>query len=331
MKVLKNKKTMLSLFLGVLMTVSVVGAGTFAWFTGSATVSTTSQISTSRVAVGGTLQLDGYSFFPIENEFNVNYFAMARMEEISVMNADQISKNAEFAGYLIGAGVWADLMKYDRFDEIINSDGTLNKTLDATALHLIKMVPWNGITNEVWGITPGSILTATASFSVRHSPGGNSDIPVYFRVKAADFEFSGDASNVTYLQAATAVVRGTALNPINNEIAYGTTVAIDAKLEKSGDYYYLNVPLSPHYGWAIDIVDILYLDGNNTQEDIPSTLTLSYADVEAEVIQATNNAIFFADGWRELALEGFFYDIADPVVAGLTTYYPLGTLPSLLP
>jgi hypothetical protein len=71
-----------------------------------------------------------------------------------------------------------------------------------------------------------------------------------------------------------------------------------------GDWLYCNVPLSPYYSWNVATKHDIYLYGEQNGEELENC-KLSFSNdssgIDIEVIQATNNAVYFADGWKTKA------------------------------
>ena len=112
----------------------------------------------------------------------------------------------------------------------------------------------------------------------------DSSIPVYFRMKAP--QANNNLINVAYF--------------INNN-----------DMQENGGYWYRLEPLNR--GEEIEVEVIIYIpmraniDENDNFIIIP--FNAIYADViikHIEIIQASNNAVYFADGWKEVAEQGLF-------------------------
>ena len=141
---------------------------------------------------------------------------------------------------------------------------------------------WNGGQAEQWfieksntkpsEITPGDLIIKTYQFT------NNSDIPIYLRM-ASPVNLSGIP--VTYF------------------------MDFDGKdVHEAHSYWYWADPLDQNE--TVEVKMLIYIPvGLNT------SITIPYGDIKvrlesADIIQATNNAVYWCDGWKDLAEAGFF-------------------------
>jgi hypothetical protein len=144
--------------------------------------------------------------------------------------------------------------------------------------------------NQPIKVTPGTLLETKVPFNVTTT----SDAPVYFRVKAADIKLVNAALN-------------TALATYDNysvsmTVPAGGTAAV---FKKVGDYYYCNLPIwgteSKNHN-PIDLVIYQYIIGSRNGNGAQNVLFDYGSSIEAEIIQATNNAVYLmgpGSGWFE--------------------------------
>jgi predicted ribosomally synthesized peptide with SipW-like signal peptide len=151
-KLMKNKRLFVTVLAAVLMLTAVVGAGTFAWFTSTATVSGDGIIQTAVIKVEAeTVSLIAYDF-PATNAGN---FAQGMLENNPTypQSPDDTVLIGRFAAAFLNKGIF------------------IPNFLSPAGVQPIK-------------VTPGTLLETKIPFIVN----AGSNAPVYFRVKAADLK-----------------------------------------------------------------------------------------------------------------------------------------------
>ena len=338
-----NKKMLLSIVTGALITVAIIGAGTFAWFTGSATAQLDGEFTTAFIhVVAENLTLNVYDFYPGDaplhqtverqrslegnfdlwwagrNDTTLNLFSglpynvfrhrtfwsympphfggtNAQFPEVNIFNVDQLPVN--FAGGAHG----------------VNRVNVIRNPWDS------RLVGGNIVVdsaNERTNVTPSSIIEATFGFNINtpYAPHGGlvTTIPVYFRVPAILFESNITAPGVelAYIQTAVATISG-GLN------ADQTDFRIRMPMAQVGEWFYSPVPLSALLGWQVDISYFVYISGAQNSNPALQNATFQFTnprtdDIVVEIIQATNNAVFMVDGWREAAMLETIDSIVSP-------------------
>jgi len=269
-KVLKNKKTLLSLLAGVLVVTVIIGAGTYAWLTNSATAT------------------------PADANFYV-----ARIN----VGASQIQQ----ASYDFGSG---DALNVQRLLQARDAEGW-----EALAWHRANTSTFDFMKNALgaWGdvimVTPGTL--AEAEFEITLNPPGNyTNVPVYFRVSAAQLvDITGTETMDVFGGNMTAVLPS----------------GIEVQFKQVGDWFYCNTPLANHEDTnrTADIRMQFYIMGGSPMP--PAAARFSTDSVAVDFIQANNNAVSFAPEWSHTELAGFFIDYRD--IPGMENVYPNAVRP----
>ncbi|MCL1974906.1 MAG: hypothetical protein FWG61_01930 [Firmicutes bacterium] len=338
-KLLRNKRMFLTLVAGVLVFVAVLSAGTFAWFTGKDAVKLEGTVTTAAVAVNAQdMEIVSYDFYPgvamsIANQANLeaiygtadhqalyeNYMInLYGGADPAYLHETDPTMPYPICGWNLNAAkgtFWEDFLTgvYD-YDEV-------PVTPPPFLLRLIKnALSYDTASKDITGVTPGSLIVGDYSFDVL-----DSNIPVYFRVQAADL-VTVDANDqpvaVAYEQMVRTVITGTLIDE-NAFIAASKpfvepvpkkTPPFEATLKLGADgYYYCSLPLSPYYAWNVQVKHDIYLYGGANGNDVQNTKlyfanTTGDDELEVEVIQASNNAVYFADEWKDVAgLPGEFF------------------------
>ena len=133
---------------------------------------------------------------------------------------------------------------------------------------------WNAVQSNFTDITASGVIGRGCVVIQSYTFENASNIPVYFRIYKA------------VLTAAPSVIFGMVFDP-NPYLAV-----------ESGDYCYYLEPLMPppdpfSSGDSVTVEFFICIPQN--------TPSFSLADWHAESIQATNNAVYFADGWRDVS------------------------------
>jgi len=330
-KLLRNKKMFLTLIAGLFVFVAVLGAGTFAWFTGKATTDLDGTITAALVGVTAEEFMYGVFDFHGNSLFGGAY--QAAIEALwGTADADTVFTDLiRGAGYAKETGLVLTMVKEGiKFDD--PTDVNYKKLF---AIGLI----FNAFTKEVAtpggksvpvvNLTPGSLIVTKFSFSVKD----DATIPVYFRVQAAEkVAWKGnDAipySDIPTQDVMVATLIGTPTDPAavvaatlaNYTVADQGVVSVVAELlgvdhdgDGNVDWYYCNLPLSPLYAWQVDLTDITYLYGrddayvNIDPNDLQGAVIGFVNAIDGsntavvEVIQGTNNAVNLAPEWADAA------------------------------
>ena len=321
MRNLKNKKLLAPVIAGVLATMMIIGIGTYAWFTASTTSNIDGQYWAAKVGIEEKAsEYNAYDFYPgAAFEYTRQFQGLIE----NWANApDPWTKAAEFDlrfrslydGF-VGNPLKTVLTAMDvppatpKVNEVILIQNPFNKTIH------------NNVFTNVYNITPGSILEAKYSFNTL----GLATIPVYFRISetalvdantglATDFEHG-----TTYL----ASLIGTKADASKVVELFGSLI------EGADGYYYCPVPLSPEYGWEIEVINLAYIFGAANSDPALHGQFVKFAGVggpvTAELIQATNNAVYMADGWKAVAADLVPYveaDLYNVYIANWTGNYP---------
>jgi len=342
-KLLRNKRMFLTLIAGLFVFVAVLGAGTFAWFTGKDTVKLDGSITAATVGVE-TKDLF-YGVFDIHNNSLFGFQVQSVLEANYALAADV--RNAEFIEML----KFSEWMKTTHLLLTFLKDGvdtvtdplteevySVREKMFAMGLIFNAFTKKDGVT-PVTDATPGSLIVTQISFSVKEK----SSIPVYFRtqlvVKEAIDRF-GEPIELKLEEALWAKLIGVPIDgkdvadPVADNIGLLKDLGIievNAVLKEVDGWYYCNLPLSPLYAWEVDLTDIAYLygeaNGNEAQGAVITFVNNEGDDeVAVEVIQGTNNAVNMADGWADAAefdsldAGSWFYPYTTDVFAMYQTY-----------
>ena len=302
MRNLKNKKLLAPVIAGVLATMMIIGIGTFAWFTAKTTVDIDGEFYSATVAIDDTAaEFNAYDFYP----GTLSPGTRAFQNILESMATDNTRRTFEFPGRLtslysgwvgdplrnIITALDVPLAAAPAAHEVILIQNPFNKQIDNS----------NGGYQTVYNITPGTILEAKYSFTIDN---GASSVPVYFRISKTELIdiATGAGTSFDYEANYMASITGTN-NPANPVVSmFGT-------LLDSGDGFYVcPVPLYHGYGWEVEVVNTAYIFGETNNDDGTAGLqgqTVKFSgigpDVTVELIQATNNAAFYADGWKNVA------------------------------
>ena len=321
-KLRTNKKMLVSLLAGVVVTLAVLTAATYAWFTASDTAVGDGQFWTATVAVEAeNAEFNGYDFYPGADFLHtrdfqsiLESFATDPWQEAAMFG---IRIRSLYDGWL-GDPLRVALTALD-----------VPTTILPNAVYLIQN-PFNRtIQNsgtaseftEVYNVTPGSLLEAKYAFE------SNSAIPVYFRIDAADLKGVGfDIDDLRYVSTSLVSIIGTQAD--DDEI-----VELFGELIREGDYYYCPIPLSPEYGWRAEVCYVTYIYGAANSDAGLQGEMIKFGDgsgISVELIQATNNAVYFADGWLDVADQLIAYVDAD-LYAQYIANWTAGGYPELQP
>jgi uncharacterized repeat protein (TIGR02543 family) len=161
---------------------------------------------------------------------------------------------------------------------------------------------------DITTVTPGSLITGEYSISVK-----GESTPVYFRVQSVKFVAP---TNLKFGQVIRAILTATSANSTGLAAASNPTLYSEliVYLKQVDGWWYCNLPLKPGYDWEVQIKHDIYIysenNGNETQD-----IELKFANamdgsnsISAEIIQATNNAVYLADGWKDAAGDINSYD-----------------------
>ena len=376
-KLLRNKRMFLTLIAGMLVFIAVLGAGTFAWFTGQDYVTVQTEIKTATVAVDAdeALTVQVLSWHP-STMMGLNYHTLIEDTYDTPTQHDEFVK-LMFDLYCFGDPAFIhstsalnpypvcgwDLEAYSNY---VRASGSplydpaypglvyVADRIDEVPAPYI-MPPWindpypvvfikNALTtnsqlanNEIANVTPGDLIVASYGFNVKEDGNGDplSSIPVYFRLQAPKLTVVDDQGNpVTVTDPVTGnnvaveletesmmrvMITGTLIDPdafiaasepyLHPVIVPPTLPPIEATLVLVGDYYYCDLPLSPIYAWKVEAKFDTYIYGINGNEFQDKIIKFINPDPAApdpdrlyvDVIQATNNAVYFADEWKDAA------------------------------
>jgi len=304
-KLLRNKRMFLTLIAGMLVFVAVLGAGTFAWFTGKDTVSLAGDVYTAKVAVKATdMEITTYDFHPgvfwnidvqqaLEDTFGDDEAFCNEVFNSIYLTADPApNPNPPLPHLLYGWNI---------------EKAVFNKATAATAFAVVfdkvqippdpadfwgmfPLMPLVLVRNsftyadaqaekggaKIVNLTPGSLLVGEYTFDVK-----GSSIPVYFRVQKAKF-----TTDLEVGQMVRAVLKGVEVGGvkygdgmaavtdpnatlINNTYATHPeyqVLVVDLKDGKDG-YYYCNLPLSPLYAWEVEVKYDIYIYGEKNPSE----------------------------------------------------------------
>jgi hypothetical protein len=209
-------------------------------------------------------------------------------------------------------------------------------------------------------LTPGDLIVGDYSFKVGtgdpNDPFGwntaspLSSIPVYFRIQVADLAakhvVTGATVPIEYGELVRVVLTGTLKPGVSADdywVAYAlphagiisSSVLIPfefeatLRLNPADGYYYCDVPLSPYFAWEAKVQYDIYLYGDANGNDLQqSEIIFGYKDalgafhksLAVDIIQATNNAVYFAPGWADIAAQASEADLK--AVADGTLFAP---------
>jgi len=296
MRNLKNKKLLAPIIAGVLATMMIIGIGTYAWFTAKTETDVEGTFYAARVGIDVEgAEFNAYDFYP---GAAWEYTRMFQSILEGYAN-DPWSLQAEFRGRMISLydGFVGDPLRTvitamdvpvaPKPNEVMLIQNPFNKAIQ------------NGDTTFVWNITPGSILEAKFAFNVS----GKSYIPVYFRISDAALVDAATGLDTDFKHAVTyiASIVGTKNDPAEVVELYG------ALIRGTDGFFYCPVPLSPEFGWTIEIINVAYIFGAANNDPDLQGQAVKFAGVGgpvvADLIQATNNAVYMADGWKDVAAQ----------------------------
>lgn len=321
-KLLRNKKMLLPLIAGLLVFVAVLGAGTFAWFTGNDKVAVDGGFHTAIVGVEAT-ELD-FVVLDFVNGSPGTIFLQQYFEN-SFADPTQFGLGLDYLKSQYEFPFWPLVHKYQK-------DGIPSFQYGPFTIGFVENSFGVDGKKVIQNVTPGSMLKLGYSFDVEDK----ATIPVYFRMQSA--ELSCDSDDLAYIQDVFVTIKGTREFGVKdaNGIVWdeGRTITIPrAKMKEVDGWWYCSLPLSPEYAWVVETTYIVYLYGEENRNDIQD-LDITFAnttndeEIEIEVIQATNNAVYFADGWADaagvvsgiVAPENFFVNYFDDDYAMYQVY-----------
>jgi len=331
-KLLRNKRMFLTLVAGLLVFVAVLGAGTFAWFTGHDTITVQGDIVTATVGVKAEdLTFSVLDFYPATTK-SLN-FQKDFEATFGGPKADFEYAMWEFKGWKLAVSAFGPPYAYEEFDNDnvpVPPRPTLEVSMVKNSFSPGSLLP------QVINVTPGCLINAEYSFNVK-----DSTIPVYFRVQAASLQDLIDGKQLEYGELLTLNIAGiptdtTAPFTIVAELE-GNPIPVapyTAHLKLVDGWYYCDLPLSPVYAWQVDVKHEIYVYGEANGNDLQNT-TITFAntdgdaELEVEVIQATNNAVYLADEWKDAAGtwgaagpdDPFFIEYVDTNAFGLYDVY----------
>lgn len=313
-KILQNKKLFITLLAGVLLLTAAVGAGTWAWFTGSATAEGNGQFVLAKVGIEADgAEFNAYDFYPgATYEFTRYYQDLFENYVTDDPDVDPWTKSAEFDERMqaLYFGWNGDPLRIPLTAQDVPEP---NAAKENNRVYLIQN-PFNKTiydggtgSTDVWNLTPGSILEAKYSFTTNGAE-NSSTIPVYFRISAAELYNAELDADIVYSATALAIITGTrssdteVVAPSDPEFPYEVQVSMMLIYGDDG-YYYCPIPLSPIYGWNVEVINAAYIYGwANGNEIQGQRISFTKAeDIVVDVIQATNNAVYLVDGWKAVA------------------------------
>ncbi|MCL1816722.1 MAG: dockerin type I domain-containing protein [Clostridiales bacterium] len=156
---------------------------------------------------------------------------------------------------------------------------------------------------DVSAASAGSYITGDYSVNLRD----NYTVPVFFRFPA--LELIGATTAYEYQQLNRVLLIGKKANSQDIDIIMDSEpwfyeISVDLKLVDG--YWYCNTPLSPDYLWEIKIKHDAYISlfqvSNNLHSLMPSFAHTRADNIfDIDIIQATANAVFVAEGWKDAA------------------------------
>jgi predicted ribosomally synthesized peptide with SipW-like signal peptide len=173
-------------------------------------------------------------------------------------------------------------------------------------------------------VTPGDLIVGSYAFRVNKGnavPSTLSTIPVYFRLQEPNLyakDSTGVAVPLVYETFPRVIITGHILDKdafiaaTQPFIPFTTPnpppVVFEADLRAGADgWFYCDTPLSPYYAWEVKVQYNVYVygeaNGNASQGAIIGFGTQAGNTLEVEIIQATNNAVYMADGWKVMAAQ----------------------------
>jgi hypothetical protein len=302
-KLLRNKTMFLTLIAGMLVFVAVLGAGTFAWFTGRAEITVEGEITMATVGVeADNLVIKVLDFYP----------ATAQSLDFQQKFEASFGNHADFVDVMWAFKSWqsfpAPLYTVYPNDQVVFPPASqVNVYMIENSFTKKTVLP------DIVNVTPGCIIQSGFDFFVVDKNDKElSSIPVYFAIKKADLKVAG--VNLKYDQLIT-------LEIIGDNPGTGKTVNVVAELRDpsvatpataytvelkeptpADGWLYCNLPLSPEYAWRVEVKQIAYVFGKENGNDLQgANIIFSDGKIEVEVIQATNNAVYLADGWKNVA------------------------------
>jgi hypothetical protein len=348
-KLLRNKRMFLTLIAGMLVLMAVLGAGTFAWFTGQDTVKIDGDIWTATVAVKATdMKIASYDFHPgaywnvdVQKGLEATYgdpaaFNKELFESVYLAADPAEQKDVPPPHILYG---WNIEKTFFNPADVAASSVARAVVMDkkdappgsAAFWGMFPMMPLvfikdsftynEAITADKAGakivnLTPGSLLVGEYTFDVK-----GSTIPVYFRVQGASLTANGKPLEVG--QMVRVVLKGVEVGGVlfNNGIAAisnpnGTLInkenpnyqiLVVTMTQGPDGFWYCNLPLSPLYAWEVAVKYDIYLYGEKNGNDLQNAKLEFVNDktgskeLVVDIIQATNNAVYMADGWKDMA------------------------------
>ena len=328
----------LAILTGVLVTVAVLYAGTFAWFTDRAEGLVEGSFNTAQVRVNAEeMSFAIYDFFPGDYPLHQTISRQRTLEETFShwWNNRDSDRYSEYFGMGYAEArynlFWGTMPPafggWDFFADVETRWPEVNifTRQEAATVDLIAGAPefgnnrvnfirdaMNRDDNHVFNVTPSSIFAAAFDFSIKHDDFDRvSTIPVYFRIPALALSSMLPANTeLAFIQSVTAIISG------------DDTVRFRIPLGYADGWFYCPVPLSPEYGWDVEVGIYAYIsgayNGNDLQFQHFDLAGLVDDDVIVEIIQATNNAVFMVDGWSDAAMLTSIQSIVSPGPPGLS-------------
>ena len=331
-KLLRNKRMFLTLIAGIFVFVAVLGAGTFAWFTGKDTITIDGSITTATVGVKAeSMKVAALDFYP-GAMFSVQL--QKELEKcIDLTTTPPTVKQDDYKFVLTNM----EIMQEYNLVKVFEKDGVPDDFFFGLGFIRNALTKWGE--KDLVNVTPSSFIAGRYSFNVADT----STIPVYFRVQKA--RLNSTFADVQFAQVIRATIKGTVTDKALTRDPDFTVeewkditengIIFNGELKDGGDgWYYCSLPLSPYYAWEVDVTYVTYLfgaaNGNGLQN---ATLwfanTTDNGNIAVEVIQATNNAVYLHDDWKAAAGEigqphppfvKFFVDYIDSNYGMYKTY-----------
>lgn len=281
-QILRNKKLFITLLAGILLVTAAIGAGTYAWFTGGDKIEIAGDFNTGSIKVSAnTGSMVAYNFYPGDA------IAIAQQDILEKSMYDNNALKSEddrntalktWVSTTQANPGWSPRMPSEQV-----VPGRLNFIVN----------PFNGANpNYIYNMSPGSMFLNKYSFNFEGT------MVAYFRVKASDIiqMKNGDPIPSEMIQAI--FIQSSDPTGIGNNL-YALTY--------SDGYFYCDVPLMPGEISTINFRSLIYILGE--ENDAPMQTEFKFNGVFAlETIQATNNAVYMADGWKDVVgVDGFDY------------------------
>ena len=335
-KLLRNKRMFLTLVAGLLVFVAVLGAGTFAWFTGTADVKIEQDIYTAIVKVDATdFEVATYDFYPgvrmsvsWQEQLEATFGDQDAYEDLIhqlYTSADpqwlyDVGDPEVVFGWNLTAAKGRMLLGFPAenyltyvYDKLIDVPKLPIDPANPFPLRLIKnALDFNYYKDglaaaDIVNVTPSSLIVGDYSFDVK-----GSTVPVYFRVEGISLnavDAAGDPIVPAYNELVRVVLRGTWEGGDKGFAAASMPTLKDvvADLQYVDGYWYCSLPLSPLYAWAVDVKYDIYLFGEENGDELQNVkLWFSNTEtgedvIKVDIIQATNNAVYLADEWKDVA------------------------------